>query len=106
MVQVGNRSASLCCAARAAAKLKNRGKTPCPAGYGGLFYLPATVAPIGLTPAGLPCGVQIMGPQYADLTCIHFARPLERPIPRLRAPAGICVRGCVTPRVPKPRRDE
>ena len=26
------------------------------AGYSGCFYLPATVAPIGLTPQGLPCG--------------------------------------------------
>jgi amidase len=48
------------------------------AGYSCLFYLPATVAPLGLTPAGLPVGVQIVGPQYGDLTSIHFARLLER----------------------------
>jgi amidase len=48
------------------------------AGYGAAFYLPASVAPIGMTAGGLPVGVQIIGRQYADLTCIHFARLLER----------------------------
>ena len=48
------------------------------AGYGGMAYLPATVAPAGFTPAGLPVGVQIIGPQYGDRTCIEFARLLER----------------------------
>jgi len=47
------------------------------AGLAGLAYLPATVAPIGLTPEGLPVGVQIIGPQYEDLTCLRFARLLE-----------------------------
>jgi amidase len=47
------------------------------AGYAGAAYLPATVAPIGLTPTGLPIGVQIIGPSYADLTCLRFARLLE-----------------------------
>lgn len=47
------------------------------AGYGGLAYLPATVAPLGLTPAGLPVGVQILGPEYGDLTCLRLARLLE-----------------------------
>ena len=47
------------------------------AGYGGLFYLPATVAPIGRSPEGLPVGVQIIGRQYNDYTCLRFARLLE-----------------------------
>jgi amidase len=47
------------------------------AGYGGLFYLPATVAPIGLSPEGLPIGVQIIGSQYDDYTCLRFAGLLE-----------------------------
>ena len=47
------------------------------AGYAGLCFLPATVAPAGLTPQGLPVGVQIIGPQYGDLTCIHLAQLLE-----------------------------
>ena len=48
------------------------------AGYSGLFYLPSTVAPAALTPQGLPTGVQIIGPQYGDFTCIRLARLLER----------------------------
>jgi len=48
------------------------------AGYTGASYLPSTAAPCGFTPAGLPVGVQIVGPQYGDLTCLAFARLLER----------------------------
>ena len=42
-------------------------------GFASLAYLPATVAPIGFSPQGLPIGVQIVGPQYHDRTCIGFA---------------------------------
>ena len=48
------------------------------AGYSGMCFLPSTVAPIGLSNAGLPVGVQIIGPQYADRECIQMARLLER----------------------------
>jgi amidase len=48
------------------------------AGYSGASYLPSTAAPCGFTPAGLPVGVQIVGPQYGDLACLAFARMLER----------------------------
>jgi len=48
------------------------------AGYSCLTYLPATVAPAGRTKAGLPVGVQIVGPQYGDRTCLQMARLLER----------------------------
>ena len=48
------------------------------AGLCGLVYLPATVAPAGLTAKGLPVGVQIVGPQYGDKSCIAFAGLLER----------------------------
>jgi amidase len=48
------------------------------AGYSGMAYLPSTVAPAGFTKAGLPVGVQIIGPQYADRACIQMARLLER----------------------------
>ena len=48
------------------------------AGYSGVAWLPATAAPIGLTDTGLPVGVQIIGPQYGDLTCLRFARLLEQ----------------------------
>lgn len=48
------------------------------AGYSGCYYLPGTSAPIGLTPSGLPVGIQIVGPRYGDLTCIRFAELLEQ----------------------------
>jgi amidase len=47
------------------------------AGLSGLAYLPTTVVPAGTTPNGLPVGVQIVGRQYADRSCIAFARLLE-----------------------------
>ncbi len=42
------------------------------------YHLPATVAPVGLSRAGLPIGVQIAGPLYGDLTTIAVAGMLER----------------------------
>jgi amidase len=48
------------------------------AGYSGCFYLPSTVAPMGLTPQGLPAGVQIITRQYGDFTSIRFAELLEK----------------------------
>ena len=56
------------------------------AGYSCAPYLPATVAPCGFTPAGLPVGVQIVGPQYGDRTGIEFARLLEREFQGFVAP--------------------
>ncbi len=41
-------------------------------------YLPATVAPIGFTPEGLPVGVQIIGPYLEDHTPIQFAMLTEK----------------------------
>jgi amidase len=43
----------------------------------GMAGLPATVASVGLTPAGLPVGAQIVGPPYADRTTIAVAAALE-----------------------------
>jgi len=43
-----------------------------------LVGLPATVAPIGLSEAGLPIGVQIIGGYLEDRTTIAFAGLLER----------------------------
>jgi amidase len=58
------------------------------AGYTGAFYLPSTAAPCGLTPGGLPVGVQIVGPQYGDLRCLAFARLLERQFQAFVPPPG------------------
>jgi amidase len=48
------------------------------AGYSGNFYLPSTVAPMGLTAEGLPCGVQIITREYGDYSAIRFAELLEK----------------------------
>jgi len=58
------------------------------AGYTGASYLPSTAAPCGFTPEGLPVGVQIVGPQYGDLTCLAFARLLEREFQAFVPPPG------------------
>ena len=58
------------------------------AGYSCNFYLPSTVAPVGFASDGLPVGVQIVGPQYGDFTCIHFARMLEREFHGFVQPPG------------------
>jgi amidase len=58
------------------------------AGYSGVAYLPSTAAPCGFTPGGLPVGVQIVGPQYGDRTCLAFAKLLEREFQGFVAPPG------------------
>jgi amidase len=50
------------------------------AGLASLSHLPATAAPLGLTPAGLPVGIQIIGAEGEDLTTIEFARLLAAEI--------------------------
>jgi aspartyl-tRNA(Asn)/glutamyl-tRNA(Gln) amidotransferase subunit A len=39
---------------------------------------PAISVPCGLTPAGLPVGLQIVGPRGADDACIRVAHAYER----------------------------
>jgi amidase len=58
------------------------------AGYSGACLLPSTTAPIGFTPGGLPVGVQIVGPQHGDRTCLAFARLLEREYQAFVPPPG------------------
>ena len=48
------------------------------AGYSGGYYLPSTIAPMGLTSQGLPAGIQIIARQYCDYTSIRFAELLEK----------------------------
>jgi amidase len=54
----------------------------------GLTGHPATTAPIGMDDAGLPIGVQIIGPYLEDLTPIAFAGWLERELGGFRPPPG------------------
>jgi len=58
------------------------------AGYSCNFYLPSTIAPAGFTSEGLPVGVQIVGPQYRDYTCISFAQLLEKEFQSFVPPPG------------------
>ncbi len=47
------------------------------AGLTGVSCLPSTVIPTGLNEQGLPIGLQIVGPEYADLITIGVAEQLE-----------------------------
>lgn len=58
------------------------------AGLSGVVYLPSTVAPVGLTSSGLPCGLQIVGAYLHDRTCIEFARLLEQELGGFTPPPG------------------
>jgi len=44
---------------------------------------PTGTIPVGFSPAGLPIGLQIVGPQHADVAVLALMRHLEQ-----RAPAG------------------
>ncbi len=57
-------------------------------GLTGVVYLPATVLPVGLTPGGLPVGIQIVGPFLEDRTPIAVARMLEQALGGFERPAG------------------
>jgi amidase len=50
--------------------------------------LPATALPVGLSKAGLPMGVQVIGGWMQDLTTLRFAELLEREIGGFIAPPG------------------
>lgn len=49
---------------------------------------PATTAPIGTTPDGLPVGIQISGPYWEDATTIVFAELLSQEIGGFKPPPG------------------
>jgi len=51
-------------------------------------FLPSTVAPVGLTAEGLPVGMQIVGPEFADLSTIWLAGELARLIGGFQPPPG------------------
>lgn len=58
-------------------------------GLAGSCHLPASVAPVGMTAAGLPVGVQIIGPFLEDFTTIEFADQLSRVLPDIPRPMGL-----------------
>jgi amidase len=57
-------------------------------GITGGYHLPATVAPMGFTQAGLPLGVQIAGPVYGDRSTIAAAILIEQAGKIFVPPAG------------------
>jgi len=54
----------------------------------GSVHLPATVAPVGNTPDGLPVGIQIVAPYLEDRSSIEFARLLRTEVGGFVAPPG------------------
>ena len=53
-----------------------------------LAGLPATVAPVGRTEAGLPVGIQIIAPMWEDGTSIEFAALLSDLVGGFTAPSA------------------
>ena len=53
-----------------------------------VVYLPSTVFPTGPSAEGLPLGLQAVGAEYADRTCIDFARLLADEIGGFVPPPG------------------
>ena len=53
-----------------------------------LAGLPATVAPVGRTDAGVPVGLQIIAPMWEDGTAIEFAALLSDVVGGFTAPSG------------------
>ncbi len=51
-------------------------------------YLPSTIAPVGLSADGLPVGMQIVGPEFADLHTIWLAGELAGLIGGYQPPPG------------------
>jgi amidase len=51
-------------------------------------YLPATVVPVGRTAAGLPVGIQIVGPYLEDRTTLAVARRIEELLGGFVPPPG------------------
>jgi amidase len=58
------------------------------AGYSCNFYLPSTVAPLGLASTGLPSGVQNITREYGDYTSLRFAELIEEKFCAFTAPPG------------------
>ncbi len=44
----------------------------------GFVYLPVTVVPVGLTPGGLPVGIQVVAPYLEDRTALQLAGLIEQ----------------------------
>jgi len=58
------------------------------AGLTTVAYLPSTVFPTGASREGLPIGLQAVGAEYADRTCIDFARLMTEEVGGFVPPPG------------------
>ena len=58
-------------------------------GLASVAYLPATVVPVGRAAAGLPVGIQIVGPFLVDRTTLAVARHVEGLLGGFVPPPGI-----------------
>jgi amidase len=58
-------------------------------GLATVCYLPATVVPVGRTNAGLPVGIQIVGPYLEDRTTLAVARHVEELLGGFVPPPGV-----------------
>jgi len=58
------------------------------AGISGVVLLPSTVTPVGLSRAGLPMGVQVIGDHLQDLTTIEVARLIAAEVGGFVPPPG------------------
>ena len=58
------------------------------AGYPNMVYLPSTVSPAGLSPEGLPLGLQAVAAEGEDKTAIEFCRLVANEIIGFQAPPG------------------
>ncbi len=70
-----------------------RGERPYPdlcfwISFASVAGLPATTAPVGITPGGLPVGIQIVGPYLEDATPIDLAGRLADVVGGFRPPPG------------------
>jgi amidase len=57
-------------------------------GLASAAYLPATLAPVGVSRGGLPIGMQIIGPEAHDRRCIALAEMLEQGFRGFTPPPG------------------
>jgi len=54
--------------------------------------LPAISVPIGFTPAGLPCGIQLIGPPRGEAKLLRVARAVEDAIGEIQTPIDPIIR--------------
>lgn len=54
----------------------------------GYVGLPSTVVPVGITPRGVPVGIQVVGPHLGDRTTLEFAGRIEEILGGYRPPPG------------------